>query len=71
MKRTLLAEHLGGEKYGIVEWKIVAVWNDGLVEELSQDLADDSTLALEVESYCRDYTELRNEDPKEYNSSEW
>jgi hypothetical protein len=71
MKRKLLPKRLGGEKYGIVEWKLVAVWNDGLVEEFSQDLADDSTLAMEVESYCRDYTELRNEDPKEYNSSEW
>ena len=71
MKRSLLPKRLGGDKYGIVEWKLIAVWNDGLVEEFSQDLADDSTLAIEVESYCQDYTELRNEDPKEYNSSEW
>lgn len=71
MKRQFSPSRLGGDKYGIVEWKLVAVWNDGLVEEFSQDLADDSTLAIEVESYCRDYQELRNEDPKEYNSSEW
>ena len=71
MKRQLLPRRLSGEKYGIVEWKLIAVWNDGLVEEFSQDLATDSTLAMEVESYCQDYTALRNEDPKEYNSSEW
>ena len=71
MKRELTPKRLSGQKYGIVEYKLIAVWNDGLIEEWTQDLASDSTLATEIEAYCQDYTELRNETPKEYNSSEW
>lgn len=59
------------EGYKVVQWKVIAVWNDGLVEDWSKDLADDSTLALEINSYCQDYAELRNENPEEYNDSKW
>ena len=68
MKRNELEKP---SEYKIVEWKLVAVWNDGLVEEWSKDLATDLTLAIEVETYCVDYEELRNQDPEEYNTTEW
>jgi hypothetical protein len=73
MKRRALDEKdtHNGEEYQVVEWRVIAVWNDGLVEDWSQDLADDSTLAMEVETYCADYEDLRNTDPQEYNASEW
>ena len=72
MKRRTLIEKTGDseDEYQIVEWRVIAVWNDGLVEDWSDGLADDSTLAIEVNSYCRDYEELRNEDADEYNASE-
>lgn len=71
-RRTLdIKDVENGEEYKIVEWKVVAVWNDGLVEDWSNDLADDSTLAIEIETYCTDYEELRNTDPEDYNASEW
>ena len=60
-----------GDSYEVVEWRVIAVWNDGLVEDWSNDLADDSTLAMEVETYCVDYEDLRNTDPQDYNASEW
>ena len=44
---------------------------NGLIEDWSKDLADDSTLSTEVETYCVDYEDLRNIDPQEYNASEW
>ena len=59
------------KEYKVVQWKVIAVWNDGLVEDWSKDLADDSTLAMEINSYCQDYAELRNEDPREYNDTKW
>lgn len=63
------------DAYKVVEWRIVAVWNDGLVEDWSKGLAKDSTLAMEVETYCVDYEELRNialeDDEEEYNATEW
>ena len=72
MKRRTLGDVINGDdEYKIVEWRVIAVWNDGLVEDWSPDLADDSTLGMEVESYCVDYEELRNTDPEEYNSSDW
>jgi hypothetical protein len=73
MKRRELAvkDTQDGDEYQIVEWRVIAVWNDGLVEDWSGDLADDSTLAMEIESYCVDYEELRNCDPQDYNSTEW
>ena len=71
-RRTLDAKNTeNGEEYKVVEWRVIAVWNDGLVEDLSKDLADDSTLAMEVETYFVDYEELRNTDPQEYNASKW
>ena len=71
-RRTLDAKNTeNGEEYKVVEWRVIAVWNDGLVEDLSKDLADDSTLAMEVETYFVDYEDLRNTDPQEYNASEW
>jgi len=60
-----------GNLYEIVEWRVVAVWNDGLVEDWSEDLAEDSTLAMEIETYCVDYEDLRNTDPEDYNESKW
>jgi len=73
MKRRTLKEKdtHDGDLYEVVEWRVIAVWNDGLVEDWSDDLADDSTLAMEVEAYCVDYEELRNTDPQDYNASEW
>jgi hypothetical protein len=73
MKRRTLDEKdtHNGDEYKVVEWRVIAVWNDGLVEDWSQDLADDSTLAMEVETYCVDYEDLRNTDPQDYNASEW
>ena len=68
MKRNELEKP---SEYKVVEWRVIAVWNDGLVEDWSDGLAEDSTLAIEVETYCRDYEELRNEDAEEYNASEW
>lgn len=59
------------KEYKVVEWRVIAVWNDGLVEDWAKDLADDSTLAMEIETYCQDYTELRNTDPQDYNESKW
>ena len=71
-RRTLDAKDTeNGEEYKVVEWRVIAVWNDGLVEDWSKDLADDSTLAMEVETYFVDYEDLRNTDPQEYNASEW
>ena len=71
-RRTLDAKNTeNGEEYKVVEWRVIAVWNDGLVEDWSKDLTDDSTLAVEVETYCVDYEDLRNTDPQEYNASEW
>jgi hypothetical protein len=71
-RRTLDAKDTeNGEEYKVVEWRVIAVWNDGLVEDWSKDLTDDSTLAMEVETYCVDYEDLRNTDPQEYNASEW
>jgi len=58
-------------EYKVVEWRVIAVWNDGLVEDWSDEFADDSTIAIEVDCYCRDYEELRNENPEEYNESKW
>lgn len=60
-----------GDEYKIVEVRVIAVWNDGLVEDWSADLASDSTLGMELESYCVDYEDLRNTDPDEYNVSDW
>jgi hypothetical protein len=60
-----------GEFYEVVEWRVIAVWNDGLVEDWGQDLANDSTLAMEIETYCIDYEDLRNIDPNDYNTSKW
>jgi hypothetical protein len=73
MKRRALKEKTGDseDEYQIVEVRVIAVWNDGLVEDWSGDLADDSTLAIEIESYCVDYEDLRNTDPQDYNSTEW
>jgi hypothetical protein len=73
MKRRTLQEKTGDseDEYQIVEWRVIAVWNDGLVEDWSGDLADDSTLAMEVESYCVNYEDLRNTDPQDYNATEW
>ena len=73
MKRSSLdvKDTHNGDEYRVVEWRVIAVWNDGLVEDWSKDLADDSTLAMEVESYCVDYEELRNIDPQDYNAYEW
>ena len=73
MKRRALdaKDTENGEEYKVVEWRVIAVWNDGLVEDWSKDLTDDSTLAMEVETYCVDYEDLRNTDPQEYNASEW
>lgn len=73
MKRRTLDEKdtHNGDEYKVVEWRVIAVWNDGLVEDWSQDLSDDSTLAMEVETYCVDYEDLRNTDPQDYNASEW
>jgi hypothetical protein len=59
------------KEHKVVEWRVIAVWNDGLVEDWAKDLADDSTLAMEIETYCQDYAELRNTNPKEYNESKW
>lgn len=71
-RRTLKQKDTeNGDLYEVVEWRVVAVWNDGLVEDWSKDLAHDSTLAMEVESYCVDYEDLRNTDPQEYNESKW
>jgi len=71
-RRTLqLKDTHNGDEYEIVEVRVIAVWNDGLVEDWSEDLADDSTLGMELESYCVDYEELRNTDPQDYNASEW
>ena len=71
-RRTLqLKDTYNGDEYEIVEVRVIAVWNDGLVEDWSEDLADDSTLGMELESYCVDYEELRNTDPQDYNASEW
>lgn len=58
-------------EYKVKEWKLLVVWDDGLVEEISQDLADDSAISLEVIPLLRDYEDLRNEDPEEYNASPW
>jgi hypothetical protein len=59
------------DAYEILSWRLIAVWNDGLVEDWSGDLADDSTLAIEIETYCVDYEDLRNTDPQDYNATEW
>ncbi len=80
MKRSLFPKDLTSYEVEVVEWRVIAVWSDGLVEDWSKDLANDSTLAMEIETYCVDYTELRNlhlqadeEDKEEfeYNASEW
>lgn len=60
-----------GDDYRIVEVRVIAVWNDGLVEDWTQDLATDSTLSMELGAYCTDYEDLRNQDPEEYNASDW
>ena len=73
MRREILdvKEVENGDEYKVVEYRIFAVWNDGLVEDWSKDLATDSTLAMEIDTYCVDYEELRNQDPEGYNASEW
>lgn len=71
-RRTLIPKDThNGDEYQVVEVRVVAVWNDGLVEDWTKDIASDSTLGMELESYCVDYEDLRNTDPKDYNSSEW
>ena len=45
------------------------VWNDGKIEELSDNLLTaDSDLGMEIQSYALDFEGLRNEDTKLYDT---
>ena len=45
------------------------VWNDGKIEELSDNLLTaDSDLGMEIQSYALDFEGLRNEDTKLYDA---
>lgn len=56
------------EELKIIKCQIVITWIDGLQEDISPDLPE--FLAEEMEIYLDELTDLRNENPEEYNVSE-
>lgn len=65
MKRT---NTIADGDFGIIEYKVIAVWNDGMVEDLAPDLPE--TLSSELQIYLNELDELRSIEGADYNESE-
>ena len=52
----------------IVSVKVLFYWSDGRVENITDDIADDSDLAAELMDRVTSYEELRNEDQELYDT---
>jgi hypothetical protein len=54
--------------HGITEFQLIAVWNDGKVEDLTLYLPP--ALLAEVEAYLSEMDDLRTQNPEDYNMEE-
>ena len=59
---------IAGGDFGIVEYKVIAIWNDGMVEDLAPDLPE--ALNDELQIYLNELDELRSIEGEDYNESE-
>jgi hypothetical protein len=65
MKRT---NTIADGDFGIIEYKVIAIWNDGMVEDLAPDLPE--ALNDELQIYLNELDELRSIEREDYNESE-
>lgn len=56
------------DDYGIVQYKVIAIWNDGMIEDLAPDLPE--ALNNELQIYLNELDELRSIEGEDYNESE-
>lgn len=50
--------------FAITEFRLLATWNDGVVEDLTQSLPE--ALLEEIEQHLIDMDDLRTQDPESY-----
>ena len=50
--------------FAITEFRLLATWNDGVVEDLTRCLPE--SLLAEIEQYMTDMDDLRTQDPESY-----
>jgi hypothetical protein len=58
----------GNVIHTIWDVKVLFYWSDGRVENITEDIADDSDLAFELTDRVSSYEDLRNEDQELYDT---